>query len=452
MKRASFLALGLTVSALAACAPMTPYVAPQIAAPASFGGDVAAKPVTAAWWTAFRDPVMTQMIDLGLAQNLDVKLAVARIKEAEADAGVAGSGDFPQLGVSATGGRSDPTGAGAVTAGSGTASVSWMLDLFGRNASAKAASRARLDAAYAGAGVARIAIAGAIAETYVDLRYYQNRIALTRQSRTSRQKTAELIQSTFAAGAATKLDTLRAEQLIAIADAQLPSLEVGYARAINRLATLTGQPVSSLEATLTKGAAQPVPRFRASVGVPAEVLRQRPDIIAAERNYAAAVAMVGVAKADLFPSLVLGGTVTASGVQGGASATTWSFGPALNLPIFSGGRVKANLSAAESRAQQAHLGWQAAVLNAVEEIRNALAAYARDGRNMAAQEKLMDISQQTLDLARSSFEIGEGDFLSVLEAERTLLDARGALSEASRARALNFIRLGVATAGATPLN
>jgi multidrug efflux system outer membrane protein len=378
-------------------------------------------------------------------------MAVERITEAQANAGLAASGDLPQISVSAQGGRSDPTGASALTAGSASANVSWMIDLFGRNASARAASGARLDAAYASADVARIAMAGAVAQAYVDLRYYQGRMALTRDSKISRQKTADLIRSAFAAGSATKLDTLRADQLIAITDAQLPALELGYAQSLNRFATLTGQPAASLDAILRKGAAQPVPHFRASVGVPADVLRARPDVIAAERSYAAAMASVGVAKADLYPSLALGGMVTASGVQGAASATTWSFGPTLNLPIFSGGAVRANLSAAESRARQAQLGLQTAVLNAVEEIQNALAAYSRDGRNMAAQQKLMDISSQTLDLARSSFQIGQGDFLSVLEAERTLLDARGALADANRARAQNFIRLSMATAdGAMP--
>ncbi len=219
---------------------------------------------------------------------------------------------------------------------------------------------------------------------------------------------------------------------------------MGYAQALNRLATLTGQSSASLAGVLRRGG-QPVPHYRASVGVPADVLRLRPDVIVAERNLASAYAAVGVARADLYPSLTLGGTITASGVDGGKLSTVQSFGPSLSLPLFTGGKVRNNISAAQSRANQAQLGWQAVVLNAVEEIQNALAAYGRDGRNMAAQERLMSISVQTLDLARSSFQIGQGDFLSVLEAERTLLDARGALADANRARALNFIRLSVAT-------
>ena len=430
---------------LASCAPAPEAMLPAPAAPATFEGAGAPAAHETAWWESFRDPALSQLIGLGLAQNLDVKLAVERIREAEAKAGAAGSGAFPQLGASAQGGRADQ-GAGAVTQSSATATVGWMVDLFGRNASARTAALAQRDAARAGADLARLAMAGAIAEAYVDLRYYQARIALTRQSQASREKTASLIQSSFALGSASNLDTLRADQLVAVAEAQLPALEVGEAAARNRLATLTGQSTATLDPLLRRGGGQPAPRFRASVGVPAEVLRQRPDVIIAERNYAAAAAAIGVARADLYPSLSLGGSITNAGTRGGASTTTWSFGPKIDLPIFSGGQLKANLTAAQSRAVQAHLAWQATVLGAVEEIQTALAAWSRDGRNMAAQQKLIDISTQTLELARASFTAGEGDFLGVLEAERVLLDARGALADASRARAQNFIRLSQATA------
>ncbi len=441
------MALSLLVASLLASCAVTPYQVPALVAPAAFDGAGAAAQATTnpQWWSAFRDPALDQLVALGLAQNLTVLQAVERIKEAMANAGIAAASGQPQIGLSANAGMTDPSGGASVTVEAASTNLSWMLDLFGRVASAKAGSHAQLDAAYASADVARIALAGEVASAYVDLRYYQARMALTRESLTSRRKTADLVQSAFTAGASTKLDTLRADQLIAIADAQMPALEVGYAQALNRLATLTGQGSAALAGVLRRGG-QPVPHFRASVGVPADVLRQRPDVIVAERGLASAYAAVGVARADLYPTLTLGGTITASGLAGGKATTVQSFGPSLNLPLFTGGKVRNNISAAQSRAAQAQLAWQAAVLNAVEEIQNALAAYGRDGRNMAAQERLMSISVQTLDLARSSFQIGQGDFLSVLEAERTLLDARAALADANRARALNFIRLSVATA------
>ena len=442
------LATSLVLSlALAACST-APYKAPTLVAPATIdgAGSTQAQSTAQQWWLAFKDPALDRLITTGLAQNLNVLQAVERVEEARALANVTAASSLPQIGVSAKAGLTDPTGASSVTVEEANTNLSWVVDLFGRVQSTKAASNARLDAAYASADVARITLTGAVAGAYVDLRYYQNRIALTHESIDSRQKTAGLVQSSFAAGASTKLDTLRADQLVAIADAQLPALEVGYATALNRLATLTGQTSAQLAQDLQRGAGQPVPHFRAALGVPADVLRHRPDVIVAERDMAAAYAAVGVAKADLYPSLTLGGTITATGTDGAWGGTTRSFGPSVTLPLFNRDKIKNAVTAAQSRAKQADLGWQATVLGAAEEIQNALAAYSRDGRNMTAQERLTSISVQTLDLARSSFEIGQGDFLSVLEAERTLLDAKAALADANRARAMNFIRLSTATA------
>lgn len=433
--------------ALAACSP-APYQAPSPVAPASFdgAGTTQAQASTQAWWLSFKDPALNRLISAGLAQNLTVLQAVERVQEARALANVTAENGLPQIGVSAQAGLTDPSGASSVMVEEATTNLSWVVDLFGRVQSTKATSNARLDAAYASADVARITLTGAVASAYVDLRYFQNRIALTHESINSRQKTVDLVQSAFAAGASTKLDTLRADQLVAIADAQLPALEVGYATALNRLAMLTGQPSAQLAQDLRHGAGQPAPHFRAAVGVPADVLRHRPDVIVAERDMAAAYAAVGVAKADLYPSLTLSGAITVAGTDGAWGSTTQSFGPSVTLPLFNRNKIRNAVSAAQSRAKQADLGWQASVRGAVEEIQNALAAYSRDGRNMAAQERLTSISMQTLDLARSSFEIGQGDFLSVLEAERTLLDAKAALADANRARAMNFIRLSTATA------
>lgn len=443
----------LLTLALAACSA-APYQAPNLVAPATFdgAGSTPAKTTTQPWWLSFQDPALDGLITTGLAQNLSVLQAVERVQEARALANVTAASEAPQIGVTASAAITEPDGSSSVTAEAASTNLSWVVDLFGRVSSAKATSNARLDAAYASADVARITLTGAVASAYVDLRYYQNRIALTRESIQSRQKTADLVQSAFAAGASTKLDTLRADQLIAIADAQLPALEVGYATALNRLATLTGQPSAQLARDLQRGASQPVPHFRANVGVPADVLRHRPDVIVAERDMAAAYAAVGVAKADLYPSLTLGGTITAAGTDGAWGNTMRSFGPSVTLPLFNRDKIQNAVTAAQSRAKQADLAWQATVRGAVEEIQNALAAYSRDGRNMAAQERLTSISVQTLDLARSSFEIGQGDFLSVLEAERTLLDAKASLADATRARAFNFIRLSTATADGVTAN
>jgi outer membrane protein, multidrug efflux system len=438
-----------SVFVLASCATGTDYAAPDLQAPASFAGAAATPGAQTAlvWWSAFRDPTLNGLMDIGVAQNLDVRQAIERITEARASERATLGNDLPTLTLNAGAGRSRNEQQADLTSSSATLDAGWVIDLFGGNRAAKRGAKARVEAAYLSADLARLTLLSEIALTYIDLRYYQELIALTKRSVASRKQSLGLIQSQFDLGAATRLDLLQAEQLVAIADAQLPALEIAYHQQLNRLATLTAQPVQTLRGSLLQGAAQPRPNYKVTLGVPAEVLRQRPDIRLAERNFAAAAADVGVAEAALYPSLSLGGTVTAVDLRSAGSLTTWSFGPQINLPIFTGGRTKANLTAAESRAAQSRLAWQQTVLIAVEQIENALAAYNRDGRNTAAQQRLLDISAQTLDMAKSTFELGEGNFLSVLDAEAALLDARKAYAQAVRQRSVNYVQLSAATVG-----
>lgn len=448
-----FALLMLSACVLPGDGPAASSKAPSVSVPAAFTGtkpaaDTAQSPQ---WWAAFRDSRLDALMQQGLAQNLDVQQAVARISEARANAGLAGAADLPQLSATGSAGRSDLQGKGADSSSSVGLNTSWMIDLFGANRAAKRSAAAQLDAAYLSADVARLAILAEIATTYADLRFYQHSIALTQDSLSGRRKSLSLTREKFDLGSVARLDVLQAEQLVAVAEAELPALEVGYDQAIYRLATLTGQSASRLRADLQKGTAQPRPRYRAAIGVPADVLRNRPDIRKAERDLASAAASVGVARAALYPSLSLGGTVTASEARASGALTTWSFGPQISLPIFDGGRNRANLRGAESRAVQAELAWKSAVTKAVEEVEAALSAYRRDARNIGAQDKLVSTSRQTLDLARAEFDLGQGDFLAVLDAERTEFDARRALAQAIRAEAAHYVALSLATAGGVPV-
>jgi multidrug efflux system outer membrane protein len=177
------------------------------------------------------------------------------------------------------------------------------------------------------------------------------------------------------------------------------------------------------------------------------VIRSRPDVLAAEQTLLAAASDVGVARADLYPSLSLTGRITALSVGGGSASDTWSFGPSINLPIFSGGALRANLRGAEARAELARLEWQDSVLSASEEAGTAMSAILRAGEEVVAQEDLVQLSKQVLELNRESYLLGESDLLSLLDSERSLLDARLASAAAQRARAAAFIRLSIAVAG-----
>ncbi|MEF9605462.1 TolC family protein, partial [Paracoccus sp. PXZ] len=172
----------------------------------------------------------------------------------------------------------------------------------------------------------------------------------------------------------------------------------------------------------------------------------------AERNLAAAAADVGEAQAAFYPRLTLSGSITPTNIGGGGSSSkSWGFGPQISLPLFTGGANQAQLSAAQARAEQARLAWQASVLGAVEEVENALAGYNRDARAVAAQSRLVENARETVNLTRSSYELGEADFFPVLDAERSLLSARQELASAVRQQALNFVALSAASAGGVGL-
>lgn len=423
--------------ALAACAPV-----PSVSEFRPKGNETAVlSPITgrAAFWTGFGDPQLDALMQAGLVRNLTLREAAERITEARAQQGVPRG---VQLGAQYEAGRARSGDLPIQTSENTSMNGTWLLDFFG-GPSNRAVAVARSEMAYFQADAARLALASEIAGAYIDLRYAQAVIALTRRSVDSRRQSRGSITSQFEAGAATRLDVLRADQRLALAEAQLPQLEVDAEFAVNRLATLTAQSPQALRGLIDRGGAQPRARWDASKGITADTIRLRPDVQLAERTLQERAAQVGIARASLLPSLSLGGAVSwpASAARG------WSFGPTLNLPIFSAGGNRAQLSGAESRARQAYLAWQGAVLEAVEDVQNALAAYRRDGRNVGAQQRLVAITQETLDLARSSYDLGETDFLSILDAEVELLDARRSLAAAERARAINFVRLNVATAG-----
>ncbi|WP_136651382.1 efflux transporter outer membrane subunit [Paracoccus aeridis] len=434
--------------ALSACGQLPTYQSPEADMPERFAADSPARRAGAnAWWAAFRDNNLDGLVASGLGRNLDVLTAVAVIREAQANARLVGANDLPQVAAQAAAARGDTQGDGPVIdQSSGTLGVSWLVDLFGANRAARRGAGARLDAAYLSAEVARLTVASAIAQAYVDARYYQQATSLTRQSLESRRRTLEMTRQQDVLGSVSRIEVLQAEQLVTQAEAALPALELGFDQSVNRLATLTATRSTDIAARMRRGGSQPRARYRASVGVPADVVRARPDVRVAERELAAAVADVGQARAAFYPQLTLSGTVTPVDLGRAGSLKTWSVGPQLSVPLFNAAN-QANLSAAEARAEQARLAWLASVLNAVEEVENALAGYNRDARAVDAQSRLVANASEAVELTRTAYELGDAAFFPVLDAERTLLDARQQLANAVRQQALNFIALSVAASG-----
>lgn len=444
--RRSFL-IGGSLLALAGCAQVN-FISPKADVADSFDGAAPARaPQGGKWWQSFNDPLLNQLIDAGHARNLDLKQAVEAINAAAAASRATGAANLPQVGGFASASRASSFPNGIAESSSSGLSVSWLLDIFGANANARKAAEARLDASTFNAAATKLMIEGAIASAYADLRFYQASAALTRRSISSRKQSREITRKLVDIGEGARLDLLQADQLVAEGEAQLPGYEIGFDQSLARLASLTAQRSANLRPLVQKGAGQPNPRYRASVGVPADVVRARPDVAVSERLYAAAAYEVGVAKAQFYPSVTLSGNLTATAIKSGANITDWALGPALNLPIFTGGANKANLKASEANALKAKYAWEASVLSAIEEVEIALAAYSRDARNIAAQQRLVDTGKQTTDLTRSNYNLGETSFIQVLDSERSYLGAQQGLASAQHQRALNFINLSLASAG-----
>lgn len=442
-------AIGTFGSLLSSCVNAA-YEAPKLDASSRFvaaTADESKASIPTDWWAAFKDKQLDQLMQSGLTQNLDVRQAVERINEAQANVGVANSGLFPTITTGGGYGRGDTNGDGTYTKSYPTFATSWMVDLFGGQRASKREAEAKLDAAYLTADVARLTMLSAIATAYIDLRYYQSSIVLTKKSIDSRKTSLEMTNDRVKAGDAAQLQVVQAEQLVAKAEADLPAFEVGFESAVDRLATLTGQPVATIRPLLQRSASQPRARFRVSVGVPADVLRNRPDVRVAERNLAAAAEGVGVAKAALYPTLQLSGYVTPTQIMSLGSVQIWDAAASAALTVFDGGKNQANLAAAKSQMKQARLAWEASVLNAIEDVEKTLAAYNRDDRNVAAQEKVASTSEELLQLSQNSYGLGADSFIDVLDAERTYLEAEQARAQAIRQQAANYIALCIAAAG-----
>ncbi|MCT7667663.1 efflux transporter outer membrane subunit [Shinella kummerowiae] len=455
----------LTMLLLSGCVVGPDYQKPDTALPAKFSESKATSSESVAlnpWWESFRDKRLNGLVHQGMAENLTVQQALERITAAEANVIVAGAGALPNIGASAEGNvsgqdgnfirRSNPTtGASHSESKSINAglSASWLIDFFGQYRRQREAANASLDAAYDDVNVARLAYLSDLVSSYVNARYYQEALALNRKNLVSRRETLKLTNEIKEAGAASSLDVLQAEGLVNQTLANLPALETGFLQSANHIATLLGVPASTITSSMTKGSAQPMPRYATRTGVPADLIRNRPDIRAAERRLQAATAQIGVAEADLYPSIELGGSIGAArnfNTKVG-NLTSWSFGPSLSLPIFNGGALKAQVKIARSDAEQQYLAWKSTVLTAVEEVENAQSALIRDYQTVAAQRKVVDTFDQTLVLARESYRGGASTILDVLDAERNVADARLALASAIRQLARDYVALNVAIGG-----
>jgi multidrug efflux system outer membrane protein len=441
---------------LAACAVGPDYRPPETRVAERFEHLEAAtysdEAAVAQFWNQFEDETLVRLVDDALAANHDLRIALTRVAEARALRGETRLDLAPT--VTAGAGYTEQRFADAQL--SGTPFVPrdqqlydagfdafWELDFFGRIRRAVEASDAELDAAEASLRDAQVIVTAEVTRTYFELRGQQQQLEVARRNVANQSETLELTNVRLEAGRGTELDTSRAQAQLSGTLATIAPLEAAIARSIHRLGVLTGREPGALRESLADAKDLPVVPRIAAVGDPAGLLRRRPDIRVAERQLAADTARIGVAVADLFPRVSFTGSVgfvagSADGLGDGGS-DAYFLAPGISWAAFDLGRVQARIAASRARADGALLQYEQTVLRALEETENALVTHARARQRLEHAQDAAEASGTAAGLARLRFEGGTSDFLQVLDAERTQLEAEDRLAQARTEAATSLI-------------
>jgi outer membrane protein, multidrug efflux system len=455
------LATWVALAAASACRVAPRYEAPKTPMPAGWTEHSAPSlALEGRWWNAFQDPVLDGLIERARATNLDVRIAIARVREARALRDFAVGSREPELAASAGYTRSAPSEnlpQSAFTRGEADDvwqagfDASWELDMFGRLGHAIDAARAGLEAAEEARRDAFVTLAAEVGRNYVELRGLQRQIALVRSNLALQRDTFELTRSLATAGLGNELDVARAEAQMASTDARIPALEADVRGAIHRLSVLLALNPGELSSELEPVAPIPSAPSELGVGMPSELLRRRPDIRRAERELARSAALTAEATAELFPRFVIGGSI---GQQSDdfkhlfdASSTAWSLGGSLTAPIFNGGRLRANVRAADARQEQALLLYEQTVLEALREVEDALANVQRERERSVTLDAALQANRRAVELATDLQARGLTTFFEVLDAQRELLAADTDLAASSTTLSLQSVALYKALGG-----
>lgn len=395
----------------------------------------------ARWWQRFDDPVLTTLLEELAADSLDLRTAESRVREARAAVRQSEARRLFTLdaGAGATARSTTTLSSGGGSVGSGSAetgvTAAWEADLFGGVESSITAAGARALAQEIRLGGTLVALNGDIAETYFTLRGLQQRLALADQALDLQRRTRTLVREQAAAGLVTALDVERADAAVSRLEAQRPALVAGIDQAINQLSILVGRPPGALRDRLTAPTPVPTTAVAATPGVPADLIRRRPDLRAAEADVLAAAAARDVAIADFYPRLTIPGSITLSSTGLGTATTVESLiatlGASLSIPLFDGGRRQAALDIAEETTEQALIAYRRTLLTALNEVEAALIERTEAEQRREALARTAASSERAVALSTELFSQGLSSFLDVLDAQRELAAARQNLVDAN---------------------
>jgi multidrug efflux system outer membrane protein len=410
------------------------------------------------WWKSFRDPQLTSLVERATRSNLDLKLAEARLREARGLRGVSAGALLPAANAQAAYSR-NRSSENVPLPGAGRQSnfyqagfdASWEIDVFGGIRRGIEAADAEVEAAVEGRRDVLVTLLAEVARNYIEVRGLQTQIGIARQNLDAQKKTLELTQARFQAGRAAELDVVRAQAQVSNTASQIPLLESLRIQGTHRLGVLLGREPGSLREELLATAAIPAPPPEVPVGLPSDLLRRRPDLRRAERELAAATARIGVATADLYPKFSLTGifgleSITASDFAKGSSRA-WTVGPTIQWSIFQGGRIRAKIEVENARQEQAMIVYERSLLVALQEVEDALIAYAKEQAHRAEVADAVAANVKAVDLANQRYTQGLVDFLSVLDAQRSLYGTQDALVQSERRISEHLVALYKALGG-----
>lgn len=459
-----FPVLFLLMMLFAGCMTVGPdYRPPDLTLPEQWGaeltGESSAKPLDmetlANWWSTLNDPKLTNMIKRAAESNPDLRKAKARVREARSRRDISRAGRFPTLKASGSASRS----AGSKETGSGRErdfydlgfDATWELDIFGGVRRSIEASKAGFEASEEDLRDVLVSLLAEVALNYIDVRSYQNRLSIARSNLSAQEETYRITQWRFQAGLTSQLDVEQALSNLEQTRSQIPSLETGLEQALNRLAVLLGENPGSVHEELMEEAPIPVASMEIAIGVPADVLRRIPSVRSAERRLAEQTAQVGVAVAGRYSVFTLVGSIGLEALSlnnlFSSASRTWRIGPNFSWTLFDAGRIRRNIEVQNALQEQALAEYEGAVLTALEDVENALVAYAKEQVRRQSLEDAAQAAHRAVGLARDQYTSGTIDFQVVLTAQRSLLSLQDQLAVSNANITSDLIRLYKALGG-----
>jgi NodT family efflux transporter outer membrane factor (OMF) lipoprotein len=443
--------------ALGACAGLVPRpaAAPAVDVPTAWSGSAAAPRLGATalaqWWSRFDDPLLAQLVSQALQANTDVTGAQAALRQARALRDVAAAALAPTLGGSASAQRGWSGGDSTGTRLNAGLDASWELDLFGGKLSALDAGEATARASAADLGSVRVSIAAEVALGYITLRSAQARLAIADDNLAIQFETLQITQWREQAGLVTSLESEQARASAEQTRAQRPALLTAIAQAGHALAVLTGQPPAALDLRLAEATPVPQAADDLALAIPAETLRQRADVRAAEHRVSAAWARLDQADAARLPSFRLSGSLGLSaatlGTLTNGASVVGSLLAGVSLPLFDGGALRAQSRAQQAALDQSRIAYHAAVLAALQDVENALVALRGDRERLLHLLGAAEAAANASQLARQRYSSGLTDFQTVLDTQRTRLSTQDGVATASADVSADHVRLFKALGG-----